>query len=668
MVYSSVDTTPEAGEANVTIHAIGSGTGIFSESVGSLATGTLYYFRAYATNAVGTGYGTVAQFTTNTTPVISIADATLAYTENGGAVQTDSAATLSDADGDSEWNAGTLKAQVTANSEAADEVSISGTGVSVSGTDLMVSGTDVGDVSASGGVVTGGTALSITFDADATNAIVQNVLRSILYRNTSDDPGTSNRTLTVTATDSHGASASDTRTISLAAVNDPPTLSATGKDPEFSEDGAAAVLFESASVSTVEGGQSLAGLEVEVTEVRDATEFLRIDGTDVALTQGETGTTSGSSLAYGVTVSDTTATVSLSGGTLTTGEAAALVNAMAYLNSSDTPTASPDRVVTLTVLTDSGGTANGGTDTAALSVSSTVSVTAANDPPTAAGFTAAPIYQGTPYSFTTGAFGYGDVEGNDLDHLRIPSVPANGSLWVDTDGSGTINGSEQVLANNGTVSKADLDAGRFSYLNTSGTSSSFVFGVSDADDDSTSTYTCTLTVTAEPTVTLSLAPASSIDENGGSTNAKATLSHAFDKAVTVSLAFSGTAAGSGTDYTASGASITISSGSLSGTVAITGVDDVLDEADETVIVSISSVTNGSESGVQEETVTLTDDDAEPTVVFTSAAQASTDESGTLTLTAELSAVSGRAVTVPFTIGTGSTATGGARIIPFRPAR
>ena len=87
----------------------------------------------------------------------------------------------------------------------------------------------------------------------------------------------------------------------------------------------------------------------------------------------------------------------------------------------------------------------------------------------------------------------------------------------------------------------------------------------------------------------------------------ATLSAVSSQDVTVTLAYSGTATNT-SDYTRSAASITITAGSTSGSVTLTGVDDALDEVDETVIVDIASVSNGTESGTQQVTATLTDDD------------------------------------------------------------
>lgn len=166
-------------------------------------------------------------YSDNTAPAIAINNATLGYTENSAAVQIDTAATLSDADGDAEWDGGTLAVQITANNEAADEISIPdnvvGT-INTSGTSLLNGATTIGTLSASEGTVTNGTTLTVTFNANATNSLVQQLLRAISYRNTSDAPGASNRTVTVTATDKNGGSVSDSRSIAITAVNDAPVL------------------------------------------------------------------------------------------------------------------------------------------------------------------------------------------------------------------------------------------------------------------------------------------------------------------------------------------------------------------------------------------------------------------------------------------------------------
>ncbi len=167
----------------------------------------------------------VVTASSNTDPTININNSTLVYTEGNAATQIDATSTVNDSDGDSDWDGGTLTAQITANNEAADELSISdadgdGTAITVSGTNILADGTDIGDLSVSGGIVTNGTMLTITFDSDATNANVQEVLQSLRYRNTSSNPGTSNRTITFTTTDKNAGSANDTRTISVIAAPD----------------------------------------------------------------------------------------------------------------------------------------------------------------------------------------------------------------------------------------------------------------------------------------------------------------------------------------------------------------------------------------------------------------------------------------------------------------
>ena len=180
-----------------------------------------------------------------------------------------------------------------------------------------------------------------------------------------------------------------------------------------------------------------------------------------------------------------------------------------------------------------------------------------------------------------------------------------------------------------------------------------ITGVTNGNESTAQQATITITDDdAAPTVTLAAAP-TSIGEAGGTATLTATLSAVSGQTVTVSLGYTG-AATSGSDYT-SAASLVIAAGSASGSIVLTATDDVRDEADESAVIDITGVTNGTESGTQQVTVTIVDNDDPPTVAFTAATQSSVGESGTLTATVQLSAVSGRTVSVPFT-ATG-TATG-----------
>jgi hypothetical protein len=236
---------------------------------------------------------------------------------------------------------------------------------------------------------------------------------------------------------------------------------------------------------------------------------------------------------------------------------------------------------------------------------------AINNKPTASSFIAI-LYENTAYAFSTSQFGYADDDGNSMDYLKIISVPANGSLWLDSDNNNSINGSETILTNGATITKTQLDAGNLKYINTNGYSSSFIYKVNDGEDDSELSYTTTLDVTPKPTVTLRLGSNSTIYENGGTATIKATLSNTYDKKTTVNLSFSGTA--NSTDYSAP-STIEIEAGQTFGTVNITGVNDTIYEGQENIIVDIDSVTNGKESGTQRITYSITDDDPKPLITL-----------------------------------------------------
>jgi hypothetical protein len=113
-----------------------------------------------------------------------------------------------------------------------------------------------------------------------------------------------------------------------------------------------------------------------------------------------------------------------------------------------------------------------------------------------------------------------------------------------------------------------------------------------------------------PDVTLAVDNAE-IAEAGGVATFAATLSEVTTVDVTINLAISGTAAAS--DFTASATQVVIGAGSTSGSITVTAVDDTENESDETVIVDIDSVTNGNESGAQQATTTIVDDDVPPSL-------------------------------------------------------
>lgn len=110
----------------------------------------------------------------------------------------------------------------------------------------------------------------------------------------------------------------------------------------------------------------------------------------------------------------------------------------------------------------------------------------------------------------------------------------------------------------------------------------------------------------QPTVTLSATNVALSESTTGTLGTiTAILSHSYTADVTVTLSTSG--ATSGSDFNLSRGSIVISSGT-SGSATITIIDDSVVEGTETLMVSITSVTNGTESGSQSKDFTITNND------------------------------------------------------------
>ena len=187
----------------------------------------------------------------------------------------------------------------------------------------------------------------------------------------------------------------------------------------------------------------------------------------------------------------------------------------------------------------------------------------------------------------------------------------------------------------------------------------FTVNLSNPTNATLSTGTGTGTITDDdrpPTVTLSLT-GSPMAEAGGVATVTATLSAVSSQTVTVNLAFSGTATLT-SDYTRSGTAIVIPPGSTTSTITLTAVQDSLDEVDETIVVDISSVTNGTESGAQQVTAIITDDDG-PTLSINSVTvnEGNTGSTVTANFGVSLSAASPQVITVNYATADG-TATAG----------
>ena len=186
----------------------------------------------------------------------------------------------------------------------------------------------------------------------------------------------------------------------------------------------------------------------------------------------------------------------------------------------------------------------------------------------------------------------------------------------------------------------------------------YTLAATDADGDK-----ATLSFSLEiQEITVSISSPSVTEGDSGSKNLTftATLSTASAQQVTVDYADAGTGtATSGTDYTAiTGGTLTFTAGTTSQTFDVSVTGDTTDEADETVLVTLSNAANAA-IGTATGTGTITDDDDPPTVSVAAASVTEGDSGSTnLTFTATLSAASGKQVMVNWAEGTGGTATSG----------
>jgi len=134
------------------------------------------------------------------------------------------------------------------------------------------------------------------------------------------------------------------------------------------------------------------------------------------------------------------------------------------------------------------------------------------------------------------------------------------------------------------------------------------------------------------------------------------LSAISGKTVTVNFAATGTATGVGTDYTLAASPLTINAGNLTDVISITVVNDVLDEYDETIVLTLSSPTEAVLGAQTSHTYTIQDEDATPTVGFSTATANGGENSTPASFLVALSAVSGRDVSVDYDV-VGGTASG-----------
>ncbi len=301
-------------------------------------------------------------------------------------------------------NAGTVEAGQTI---IALEFTVSGLldgvkeSIVVDGTTITLGGNSAGTTATNGmsytvTVAAGTATISLTKAAGVSTTAINTLVNGITYQNTNaDNPSAGNRVFKLTKIQDNGGGAPGdtgtlnvTSTVQVIPVNDPPTLTATAYGQNFTEAAGLGTqappvkVYKDASTGTVEAGQTIIGLKFTVSGLLDgANESLVVDGTTITLGGNSAGTTATNGMAYTVTIAAGTATISLTKAAgVSTANINTLVNGISYQNTNaDNPSAGA-RTFILTQIQDSGGAPG---DTTPLAISSTITVSAINDAPTA---------------------------------------------------------------------------------------------------------------------------------------------------------------------------------------------------------------------------------------------------------------------------------------------
>jgi len=334
----------------------------------------------------------------------------------------------------------------------------------VDGTSVVLTHGTAGTTNAAGidfsVAVAGGTAtVTLSKTGNIAVAQAQTLVNGLRYRNACKDPLGAGRTVTLTLIQDCGGTANggiDTRNLNIAStvavtpVNDAPSLTVAVGNPTFTENGPAVTLYSAAAIDVVEAGDNVKSLVLTVAGLQNGDqEILAVDGTSVALTDGNTGTTTATGIKYSVGVVGETATVTLTKtGNMTVAQAQTLIDGLKYQNTNEDPLGS-GRTVTLTSIQDCHGTNHGGVDTLTLNIASAATVRAVNDAPSLTAAAGNPTFtaNGSAVTLYSGAAIHA-VEAADNVRSLVLTV------------AGLQNGSQEILVVDGTsVALAHGNAG-----------------------------------------------------------------------------------------------------------------------------------------------------------------------------------------------------------------
>ena len=145
----------------------------------------------------------------------------------------------------------------------------------------------------------------------------------------------------------------------------------------------------------------------------------------------------------------------------------------------------------------------------------------------------------------------------------------------------------------------------------------------------------------------------SVDESAGYLNVQLQLSAASSLPITVPISLNGSAT-PGVDYLFSQSTVVIPPGSTSAAFTLQVVDDLLQEAYETVVIAMGQPTNAVLGTPNVYLLTLIDNDPQPEVTFVQSDQSVEENVGNVSVQLQLSAASSLPITVPLSMDGSAT--------------
>ncbi|MBK0000512.1 putative Ig domain-containing protein [Erwinia sp. S38] len=296
----------------------------------------------------------------------------VAWTERGSS-EIASQLVLGDVDYDAanggagNYNGATITMEREGWANADDSYSLKeGNGLTLENGNILLNGTAIASFTVSEGTLT------VTFTADVTTAVANQVLHQISWQSTSKAPG-STLTMVVSISDPW-TTASQSVKVNITEINDAPEASSQATDPTYRDTSGSTLVFSNTVVDTIEDGQSIVQITLSVSGlVSGESDYLVIDGKNVLLADGVRVLTD-SNIVVTVSVTDGVASVTIvSDAGISAEKAQTLINTLSYGN--------PDaylgsREIVLTGIKDNGGTALGGSDSTDLDIHSVITLQA----------------------------------------------------------------------------------------------------------------------------------------------------------------------------------------------------------------------------------------------------------------------------------------------------